>query len=778
MAPPTPRLRLAAISLVAAVLVLGVAVTLDSRHTLGMPFPSLLVDAYGAFSSVYMPSWNEGEMPLRHPDLVVTCDGEPLHPSAAYYGSFPSQRLQACLLRAHEAGRSDVALEFLRQGRAPLVLRQPLRLFGAEEWVFLFGVYSLVGTVVLWSGLLVLLLAGRRSGATAYGLLCIASYVFLITLFDYHTRATYVPFFSAAMIGTAVGCLWLGYAFPEPPARFRLPLRAALMVLSLGAGLAAVWLVAAPLLGLETIRVRRAVNFLFQGSLLLCGISIFVRIRSSAGQHRAELLSAAWGFALLPVLTALGVWVGRGAYLLLPCLIGTLPLSIGYALIRHNILAVTAVLTRRLLVVPLALVALMGAAFTWRSARNLITAYGVPEMLPLLAAAAVFVVLILLGRRVAERLFFPASLQFRPTVEQLSDELATLRAPEAIRETLERVVMRWLPTGRAEVLEVQALGGIAHLPADAQEQLQSGEHLWTLESPWHRQLLVPMRSLGELRGVLLLAPKHQAALYTSEDLDLLHTIAGLGAVALHHTQVLRELDTLRQAQVEAARDEKRMALALLGAEISHEIAYPLNFFRHLLRQADREQALHSEDIEIGREEIERLERMLGSLRRLSLPQPHLEPVALLPRARRALDLIRDQIQDLRLSVSAGVPPEMFLLAEPDAMVQLLANLLRNAAQAAGEGGQIGVRAWSEDSGNVLEVWDDGPGVPESFRSTLFDPWVSTKKDGLGLGLAVTQRILRRFGWSISIHREAERTCFRVHAPHQPGLAPTPSQESA
>ena len=77
------------------------------------------------------------------------------------------------------------------------------------------------------------------------------------------------------------------------------------------------------------------------------------------------------------------------------------------------------------------------------------------------------------------------------------------------------------------------------------------------------------------------------------------------------------------------RTEKRLALALLSAEISHEIAYPLNFFRHLLRQGGPGRSLDTEDIEIGREEIERLERMLASLRRLSLPPPRLRQFVLL-----------------------------------------------------------------------------------------------------------------------------------------------------
>ncbi|MBN1206215.1 MAG: HAMP domain-containing histidine kinase [Myxococcaceae bacterium] len=778
IAGSSPSPRATVVLLAIAALGLGAAVSRSAWNTLGTPFASLLVDPYGAFSSVYLPSWSEGRMQLRHPDQLVSCDGTPIDTRVNRSSELPGRQLQDCLHRAHQGGQSHVTLEFLRRGHQRITLQQRVRLFSTEEVLFLFGVYAVVGAFLLWSGLLVLLLAARRDGAVAYGVLCISSYVFLLTLFDYHTRAAYMPLFIVSRLGTAVGSIWLGYAFPERPTRFRPLWRAALVVLCTAVGLAAVWLLAAPSLGLETARVRGWVNLLSQGSLLVCGLSILARLRGSTGRQRAELLSAAWGLVLLPVLVALVVLFGRGFYLLIPCLIATLPLSIGYGLIRHNILAVTAVLTRRLLAVPLVLTGLLAAAFTWRATHRLLFTLSLPEVLPLVCAGGVFLALVLLGRPVVNRLFFPATLQFRPTVEQLSDELAALREPGAIRATVERVVLRWLPTAKAQVLEVPELQGVPHLPPDAMEKLQAGAHLWTLEGPWHRQLLVPMRSLGELRGVLLLAPKHQAALYTTEDLELLHTIASLGGVAMHNTQVLRELDVLRQAQVDAAHDEKRLALALLSAEISHEIAYPLNFFRHLLRQGGSGRSIDNEDIDIGREEIERLERMLTSLRRLSLPPPKLEAVPVQPRVQRALDLIRDQVQEGHLSTSIEVPPGLTLLAEPDAMVQLFANLLRNAAQAAGAAGHIGVRAWTEEAQHVLEVWDSGPGIPESAHDTLFDPWVTTKKNGLGLGLAVTQRIVRRFGWSISVHREGGRTYFRVRTPLDGDARSLSSQERA
>ena len=65
---------------------------------------------------------------------------------------------------------------------------------------------------------------------------------------------------------------------------------------------------------------------------------------------------------------------------------------------------------------------------------------------------------------------------------------------------------------------------------------------------------------------------------------------------------------------------------------------------------------------------------------------------------------------------------------------------------------------------VLEVWDEGPGIAEDIGATIFDPFVSSKQGSMGLGLAVTQRLVRGFGWNIGVRREDGRTVFGIEIP--------------
>jgi signal transduction histidine kinase len=496
-------------------------------------------------------------------------------------------------------------------------------------------------------------------------------------------------------------------------------------------------------------------------------------MRRSTGLDRTELVTASWGLITTPLLLALvhvlTLFTGRDVrQLVLPFVVLPFPLSIGYAMIRNNILEARTVLTSRMLMVPFALGAILLSVLGTYLAYLATRSGQVVLKLLVLLGFALFLLLMVLARHLQTRLFFPATRAFRSTVEGLSDRLAALRDIPAIRRAVEEVVVKTLPTLSAQVVEPGALVELSYLPVDAQERLARGENLWTAQSPREQHLLLPMRSLGELRAVLLVAPKRGAALYTQEDLHLLETLASLGALALHNAEVVQELESIRRLEVGAAQKEKQLTLSALSEELCHEMVYPLNFLQDLLRRGASGQPLDEEDLSFARDEVDRMKRMLDSLRRLQLPTPRLVPLQLLGHIQRALLLVREPIHEKKLSVTIDVPPELTVTAEGDSLVQLLSNLLRNAAQATPEAGAIGIRFHQGPAGQLLDVWDTGPGIPEHVAPVLFTSRrISTKQGGYGIGLTVVQRIAYTFRWDISFQRESERTLFRLTLPHPP-----------
>jgi two-component system, OmpR family, sensor histidine kinase KdpD len=752
---------------VLALALTGVA-SLSAYTTLGKPFPGFLVDAYHFYSLVELPFWPTA----RHPgvrDYVVEVAGQPVPPRAAELPplAFYEQAPKDTLLKFEGPQGESVALTVSVAGR-----------LGAAEFVLLFVTYLLAAWMVLWSGGLVLAWGDRPAAQRAYAFWAVVTFLFLLSFYDYHTRAWLAPLFSVSTLGIPLAALWLAYAFPRPPRWGAVVLRRALITLTLLGAVTALGLAGARFTGWNIGPLRQAIDLLMAPSIATLAVAVLLRLRHSTGLERAELVTASWGLITTPVLIALIqlVTLHRDQdvrHLVLPFVVLLFPLSLGFAMIRNNILEARVVLTPRMLMVPVVLGSLL-VAVLGTSATQLAAEGGQRERtVRVLLGCVLFVLTVLLARRFLLRFFFPATLAFRATVEDLSDRLATLRDLEAIQRAVEEVVARAIPTLSAQVLEPGALDAHPHLPLDARTRLTRGDTVWTAQSPREQRLLLPMRSLGELRAVLRVAPKQEAALYTQEDLYLLETLCGLAALALHNAEVVQELESIRRLEVGAAHTEKQLTLSALSEELCHEMVYPLNFLQDLLRRGGNGQLLDEEDLFFAREEIDRMKRMLDSLRRLQSPTPRVVPLQLIDHVQRALALLHEPIQDKQLHVEVEIPPEWTVMAESDSLVQLLSNLLRNAVQATSERGALGIRAYQGPEHAFIEVWDTGPGIPEAVARVLFTSRrISTKKGGYGIGLTVVQRIAYSFRWDISFHREADRTLFRLTLPPPPG-SPTP-----
>lgn len=121
----------------------------------------------------------------------------------------------------------------------------------------------------------------------------------------------------------------------------------------------------------------------------------------------------------------------------------------------------------------------------------------------------------------------------------------------------------------------------------------------------------------------------------------------------------------------------------------------------------------------------------------------------------------------------AVEEGLSVLGDPVALGQVMDNLLRNALEAVGIHGTVWVRAagaldqdgrkWAD-----ITVEDDGPGVPRDVRDHIFDPYVSSKAQGRGLGLASAFAIVRQHGGTLTAEDSPEGgACFRVVLPSAP-----------
>lgn len=257
------------------------------------------------------------------------------------------------------------------------------------------------------------------------------------------------------------------------------------------------------------------------------------------------------------------------------------------------------------------------------------------------------------------------------------------------------------------------------------------------------------------------------------------TLAVLGEIAHRLSQSMTTqiaLDRLGRMDDAVARLDRLAALGGLVSEIVHEIRNPLvavKTFLQLLPERLHDPEFHDRFRMLVGEEVHRLERMLDDLLRHARPRstPSIgEGAHVGEAAETTLQLLRYRCRERGIELSTRIAPELPALGlAPDALRQLLLNLLLNATQVTPRGGAIRLEAdWSASRTNhvALTVEDDGPGIAPELVAHVFEPFWTRRSDGPGgLGLAICKRIVEDAGGSIAVESRSEGgACLRVELP--------------
>jgi signal transduction histidine kinase len=309
----------------------------------------------------------------------------------------------------------------------------------------------------------------------------------------------------------------------------------------------------------------------------------------------------------------------------------------------------------------------------------------------------------------------------------------------------------------------------------------------------HAPIAVDERPVGVLSAYLAAGRVY----FSPELLQFFRTLAGELGLGLRNAQHYRALDDLsreleqkvqqRTSELERANHRLQELDRLKSdfvATVSHELRTPMTSIRSLseslldgLETGGIELDVQRQILAIIVQENQRLSRMINQILDLSKIEAgamtwQLEPLDLSEVVGHAVGANRALFDDKGITLNAESAPEAVpVIADRDRMIQVVTNLLSNAAKFTASGGRVRVRTVVEDARAVVEVEDSGVGIPPEEIEAVFEKFrqvgdpLTAKPEGTGLGLPISREIVERHGGTLTVRGEpGSGSCFRVALP--------------
>lgn len=230
---------------------------------------------------------------------------------------------------------------------------------------------------------------------------------------------------------------------------------------------------------------------------------------------------------------------------------------------------------------------------------------------------------------------------------------------------------------------------------------------------------------------------------------------------------------LRDAQALLVRSEKLASVGRLASGIAHEINNPLTpiiiNMEGMVEDIEAEYPITLADVEMTLQSARRIrrivERLLQFTRKQGDDRPDMEPLDLAHVVKNVNSLSQTFLRKSSVQVEMNLVPDTFVYGNRDQIEQVLLNLVLNAQAAMEDGGQLDIESHIEADNLVLTIQDTGHGIEPDLLGKVFEPFVSTKEEGTGLGLFVSYGIVENHNGTIDVISEVGKgTRFTITLP--------------
>lgn len=251
----------------------------------------------------------------------------------------------------------------------------------------------------------------------------------------------------------------------------------------------------------------------------------------------------------------------------------------------------------------------------------------------------------------------------------------------------------------------------------------------------------------------------------------------IGTLVSSFNDMVEKLSEQKELEDKLKKSEQLSLIGQLSSGIAHEIRNPLNFLTlsigHIKERiseetiSDKEQLVELLDNLVR--EVYRINELIHNFlflgKTIELHREQITPGDLID---EALVMIKDKVRSgIEVKTSCNGVDTIFCDRE---YIRLsLINLVVNAIQSINDSGEVRIECSDEDGMTCLTVSDTGEGIPEDELDRVFEPYYSTKKLGIGIGLAITKRFVEEHGGTISVLSEVGKgTTMTIRLPHYEG----------
>ncbi len=234
-------------------------------------------------------------------------------------------------------------------------------------------------------------------------------------------------------------------------------------------------------------------------------------------------------------------------------------------------------------------------------------------------------------------------------------------------------------------------------------------------------------------------------------------------------EVDNKTDELQKSQEKLIQSERLAAVGSMASHISHEIKNPLIAIGGLAGQLKRSPVQGEKEkdkLDLITTEISRLEKILVEVRDFTRPTtPHKIKSQINHLVTDLIQLFNPMFAGRQIKVKTDLSPDLpEFLFDPEQIKQVLLNLTKNAVEAMPEGGTLSLHTERDQNSVLIRISDTGKGMDSKIKEQLFQPFVTNKKKGTGLGLAVSYKLVQDHNGDIRVDSSEQGTTMTVVLP--------------